>query len=420
MQQLASSSSMRRKRVTASQPREHGSTTPRAGSVRWLGRCAAACLAACLMAALAGCTFNWLDRGTPIGSIPPQMRAGRGIRTGPANLAMFASRTLDEHILGPRDVVGLYVRGLERQDEYRPIPLRVQENGTVILPLAGPTTVSGMTLFQAERAIGQAYRNAYLKDPYVRLELLQPRAKRVVVLGEVKTPGVYDLPFDQTDVLHALAKAGGLTERAETQVQIHRRVTDVAGRDQFMKALGFDDGGDRVTQAQATIPPNFEFPTSGLPGEGDSTRVITVPLRGTADEPIDLRDLSLEAGDVVMVESRRDEIFYVGGAVEHGGKFDLPRDREIDVLGAVAMAGGARLKSDPSKATVIRRLPDGRQVRVAMDLRRARRDPNQNIYLRPGDVVIVDEDLMSYFRELLKDSLRLSFDLGGLMNVTND
>ena len=46
----------------------------------------------------------------------------------------------------------------------------------------------------------------------------------------------------------------------------------------------------------------------------------------------------LNDGDIVYIESRETEVFYTGGLLQ-GGEFPLPRDYDLDVLGAMAIAG---------------------------------------------------------------------------------
>jgi len=49
-------------------------------------------------------------------------------------------------------------------------------------------------------------------------------------------------------------------------------------------------------------------------------------------------EITLEDGDIVYIESREREVFYTGGLLG-GGEFPLPRDYDLDVLGAMAMSG---------------------------------------------------------------------------------
>ena len=50
-------------------------------------------------------------------------------------------------------------------------------------------------------------------------------------------------------------------------------------------------------------------------------------------------DVILGEGDVVVVETRNRDVFYTGGLLG-GSEIPLPRDYDLDVLAAIAIAGG--------------------------------------------------------------------------------
>ena len=113
--------------------------------------------------------------------------------------------------------------------------------------------------------------------------------------------------------------------------------------------------------------------------------VIRIPLRVMEFEPLQIQqcDVILGDGDIVFIGSRDDEVFYTGGLLG-GGEFNLPRDRNLDILEAIAIAeaqqqqgagaGRSALNADvsisPSQAIVLRRLPNDTQVPILVDLYR--------------------------------------------------
>ena len=112
--------------------------------------------------------------------------------------------------------------------------------------------------------------------------------------------------------------------------------------------------------------------------------------------PVDTR---LDQGDVVVIEARDTEVYYTGGLLG-GGEFPLPRDRGIDVLEAIAVAGqsfGARSQNRlggiptaaPTELLILRRQPGGGQITIGVELNRALADPSQRIQVRAGDVLIL-------------------------------
>ena len=136
----------------------------------------------------------------------------------------------------------------------------------------------------------------------------------------------------------------------------------------------------------------------------NGANVTRIPLRlpfGEAPQ-IAEADVTLYDGDIVFIASRDDELFYTGGLLG-GGEYTLPRDRDIDILEAIAIAeqsqngqqgaGNSALNSDvsisPSEAVVLRKLPNNTQVPILVNLYRARRHPAERINILPGDYIIV-------------------------------
>lgn len=217
-------------------------------------------------------------------------------------------------------------------------------------------------------------------------------------------------------------------------------------------ALPPSDGSAWSTPSQpgpgpqdAWYPPAGATPNwSGAPGTiGDLStqvgedlsgrRIIRIPVRLGPGEFTDIReeDIILHEGDIVFIESRETEVFYTGGLLG-GGQYTLPRDYDLDVLGAIAVAqgqgggaaGGSRatqsaggqsaLNADvsisASQLIVLRPLADGTQLTLQVDLYEAVRNPNERIIVQPGDYLILQytraEAVMAFFeRHLLEGAL---------------
>ncbi len=86
----------------------------------------------------------------------------------------------------------------------------VDTAGTITLPLIGKVHVAGLTQTQAADKITRLYKK-YLNTPSVYLEVLN---KRILVLGEVKNPGVIELDKEKMTLFEAIAHAGDLTDSA--------------------------------------------------------------------------------------------------------------------------------------------------------------------------------------------------------------
>ncbi|QOR62635.1 polysaccharide biosynthesis/export family protein [Sulfurovum sp. ST-21] len=86
----------------------------------------------------------------------------------------------------------------------------VDTAGNITLPLIGKVKVAGLSQTQAADRITKRYKK-YLNTPSVYLEVLN---KRILVLGEVRKPGVIELDKEKMTLFEALAHAGDLTDSA--------------------------------------------------------------------------------------------------------------------------------------------------------------------------------------------------------------
>ena len=145
---------------------------------------------------------------------------------------------------------------------------------------------------------------------------------------------------------------------------------------------------------------------------GDQTlagqNIAKIPVRLSPGEQVNFteRDILLEDGDIVFIESRDTEIFYTGGLLG-GGQYTLPRDYDLDVLGAIAIAQAGRAQASQNRATggvsamnqdvtisasqaiILRKMPNGTQVPIKVDLYRAVRHPQERVLMQPGDYLVL-------------------------------
>lgn len=96
----------------------------------------------------------------------------------------------------------------------------VSDTGDVSLPLIGGISAAKRTIDELKDAIEVAFRDGYLRNPQVSIEVMNYRP--FYVIGEVNAPGSY--PYRSgLDVLTAVAMGGGFTFRAdEDDITIQR------------------------------------------------------------------------------------------------------------------------------------------------------------------------------------------------------
>jgi hypothetical protein len=217
---------------------------------------------------------------------------------------------------------------------------------------------------------------------------------------------IIDLPTRQNDVLHALIASGGMPGiDAHSEVWVTRR------RREMTPLPPVDRQAPQETVQNAQEPRSFR-----------------VPLRLGAGEafPCCERDMVLDDGDVLFVPARNCEVFYTGGLIA-GGQFPLPRDRSLSLMEAMAMANGpvggpagiatngANLNFvngglggivNPTQVIVVRKLPSGEQIKIAVNLNRAAKDEKEQLVIIPNDLILLEFTPKEYASNLLLSLVR--------------
>jgi protein involved in polysaccharide export with SLBB domain len=375
----------------------------------------------------------------------------------PINFLRLRQEPPAAYQLGPRDVLGIYIEGvLGNRDEPPPVhfpedadlppavgyPVPVREDGTISLPLIPPFSVEGLTLAQAEHLIRTEYaeKRRILKPESDRtiVTLMRPRTYSVIVVREdtgmspiatgspqrvaqSMTFGVtkrgltysLELPAYKNDVLNALSETGGMPG-----VDATNAVTVLRG--------AFSNLEERHDLMQQMEDPQLSGELLSGPN------AVRIPLRlGPYDPPLELsqEDITLYDGDIVFVESRETEVFYTGGLLQ-AGQFPLPRDYDIDVIEAMAMAGGkissASAGNDdafsgrgggigavfpPTQVIVLRKV-NGQQVPIAVDLKEAMTDSQQRVRILPGDFIILEYTPGAMFGNVALSLFRVNWLVG--------
>lgn len=133
------------------------------------------------------------------------------------------SAPLQNYILRPYDLLAFTVF----QEPELNTQIRVEADGTAVLPLVNKVALGGMTLLEAQRFLVEAYDRDFLVNPQITLQILEYSPRKVQVMGQVNTPGPVMIPIDrELNLIEALALANGLTRLANTRKVVVRRVAE--------------------------------------------------------------------------------------------------------------------------------------------------------------------------------------------------
>ena len=125
-----------------------------------------------------------------------------------SDLPVLSAAAPADYTLAPGDQVRIITFG----EDTLTGEFRVNDSGSIALPLVGAVRASGLTPARLESAVAVALRRARLvANPSVSVEVIAYRP--IYVLGEVNKPGQYPYQPGMT-VVTAVAVAGGFTYRA--------------------------------------------------------------------------------------------------------------------------------------------------------------------------------------------------------------
>ena len=213
---------------------------------------------------------------------------------------------IGDYRLGAGDLVQVYAMDVaEINRKYV-----IGPDGKITLPGIGVISLDGLTREQAAEKIEGLLRPLYL-NPKISIIVEEYNNNRVFVLGEVRKPGQYNFP-GRPLLLSALARGEGLTDKADMR-------------------------GCTVLRGKGML---IEIDLYELLRKND--RALNIPLLPE---------------DTVYVKADDEHTFYVLGEVNHPGVF--PRGKEVDVIRAIALAGGETHDAQLSVVRVVRREKGG-------------------------------------------------------------
>jgi polysaccharide export outer membrane protein len=244
----------------------------------------------------------------------PRPEGGAGVPLRPATPPVLT----EGYVIGPQDNLSIIVSDeAELTGKYR-----VDTDGTISMPYLSRVVLGGLSLADAQVKIASLLKAGYIRNPQVRIEVDQFKARNVLVTGEVRTPGKVTLPGTTMSLLEALALAGSPTVNASNEVIVIH-------------------------------PPK--------PGE-HSPEPITINRRelelGRAG-----REITLQDGDIVNVPVAKR--FYISGFVKNPGSYVL--DTGTTVSQAIILAGGLTERGTDRRIRVSRAI-DGRTVDLPVEL----------------------------------------------------
>jgi len=235
-----------------------------------------------------------------------------------------------DYLVGPGDVLSIVVYD---NDDLK-AKVRVASNGTIVVPLLGQVNVNRLTISAITEKLTQLFAKGYIINPQVNVFVDEFRSKKVVILGNVRNPGIIELN-GPTTFLELISKAGGFDKDAGDTATIKRKNNDK----------------DTVT----------------------AINLVSLVQGGDLSQNIQIND-----DDTVYVSSAG--MCYVTGEVGNPGTY--PCREGTTVLKMVALAKGFTGKASKSGVSIIR---------IQGDKKNVIKDVSLDAPVFQNDVIVVPE-----------------------------
>ena len=219
----------------------------------------------------------------------------------------------------------------------------IGKSGSISFPLIGSVDLIGLTVPELEQKLVDLYKKDYFVDPKISVIITGYATKSVVVSGAVTNSGAVPYPDEGIiSLAQAIAASGGITEMGDTN-----RITIVRKK-----------GGSTVTTM------NQAGELELLPG--DTALVHMLPMN-----------------QVILTAT-------ISGEVNRQGEIQLPASGKLDILSAIAKAGGFSRIANQKEATLRRFTPQGYTVEN-IRLRDIRDGKEDMLFIREGDILVIKE-----------------------------
>jgi polysaccharide export outer membrane protein len=290
---------------------------------------------------------------------------------------LHGSASSSDYQIGSEDLLEITVFNIpeaaltERHLTPRTQTVRVSHRGQISLPLVGEIAVMGLTVSGLEEKLRDHY-DRYIHNPQISV-LVKEFRQRVSIIGAVQKPGVFELTGPKT-VIEVLAMAGGVTEKAASQVHIYRQ--GPKGRETHVIDL--------------TVLAN----SIGLINENNAGMV----------------NMPVQPGDMINIPEAG--MFFVDGAVRKPGSY--PLGRRYSLTQALATAGGVDPELNSDMISVFRRQGPGEVQTIALDLSDVLSGNIADPQIQPDDVIVVPTSTAKYLVKRFVGQLLGGISIGGL------
>lgn len=144
--------------------------------------------------------------------------------------------------------------------------------------------------------------------------------------------------------------------------------------------------------------------------KSDTSRIIAIDLKAL-QQGNQLKDIVIRNNDIIQVPPLEAGEFYVMGEVQRPGVYSI-QGRKITTKMAIAAAGNFGPLSYPPNSILIRRIGNNQEQIFPLNMEKIFRGEENDLFLKPDDVLAVGQSVLSPFLIVLRNAFRLTYGFG--------
>lgn len=263
-----------------------------------------------------------------------------------AAVVPLSAQEIGEYRLGPKDLVEIKVFQIPDLNLER----RINENGSIDLPLIGDLPVAGLTTEEMQDRLAAMLMAKYVNRADVSVVVKEYANKPIFVLGAVSRPGALGIS-GKWRLAEAISAAGGVAQGAGRRVLVRRTA------------------------------------------ENGLTETLSVNLSDLFESSSSIWNIPIVPSDTVTIPLKTTIRIFMLGEVKTTGAVEFDSDDVLTLLTAIAKAGGLTDRASHT-IRVKRRGRDGRSIESTYSYNRILAGKDPDPVLQPDDIVLVKESFL--------------------------
>ncbi len=326
----------------------------------------------------------------------------------------------------------------------------VSSTGSINLPDVDEVVVEGLTESEAADAIEEAFVDRQIfVDGAARINVLAftKQNRTFTIIGNaVGRANRYVITQPNFRLLDAMALSGAVTsaevlteyayiirrqpsdggpagERAQPRRNNGGQAVPPGDNDQLSprgdagdindaEPMLSDEWAPVFAQAEGTAGGGSDSFSFEPPTEPQDVEVLRVPVQELLSGQLKF-NIVVRPGDTIVMNADVGGVYYVGGYAAVTGTYQLSPQNPVTLKRAIISARGLSPVAIPSRTQLIRKMGD-QDVFVRVDLKKIFSGEAPDLYVKPGDMIMVGTNFPAPFLAALRNGFRVSYGFGFL------